>query len=580
MSFEKIMGDKRYTPILLLFCFAAVFAWHAYLSTLYAQPYIFGDELTYKSMAFMYFHHGDLYGYTSEQIGHAADLPNFLYQLLISPAFGFEERFLTAIKLINSLMVASAILPLFLLLREFLSVSRALFVSFIALLLPELNYTINVMPENLFFTLFLWAFYLSFKALYLQKWPYLLLSAAVSGLLYLTKPHAIAFIAALYLLLGILIVGETLRRNRAAAVRYFAGGAIHLIATVAVIALMSAIFSSQPFWEFGSYSNMATDMLNKSLFEEFAPFIKMVAAHLCAISLLYFLPIAATLFMLFQGIRANDAKRYLFAALLLLSAILFFAMVIKFTHVISGQEHYARLHQRYYYFLYPLLISTLFIHHAFIKEHRVLLMTLFSLLLPSVYTFLYSGYVAGNVGFITDAPGLVWLLALYGRPWLAAAFAVVYCAAFIYIILGRRSLQGYSVLLIVYMVLSNLAFVQASLRLHHANALCDYDVTQKIARRLSGYTGKVTVVDSSFQKRMNLVFWVDLNYWAVRQVPTDQPLTPALIGDADAVVLLDSYPIAFDYLRCEQICHEGKTYRILYVSHTPKDSRHATHTTN
>ncbi len=579
MPFETRVDTQKQTALWLFAVFTILFGWHAGLSFFYTQPYIFGDELTYKSMAFAYFREGNLYAYTSEQIGHAADLPNFLYQLLISPAFVFGDSYLDAIKLINALMVASALFPLFLLLREFVSEGRALFAAAIALLLPELNYTINVMPENLFLPLFLWSFYLSFRALYLRSWRYLFLSATASGLLYLTKPHAIAFVAALYLLMGILIVREAVRHNKGTAVRYLVGGAVHFAAMAAVVVLVNATFSSQPLWEFGSYSNMANDMLNKSLFEEFGPFIRMVAAHLGAIALLYFLPVGAALVILFRGIRADDVRRYLFAALLLLSFVVFLAMVIKFTHVISGQEHYERLHQRYYYFLFPLLISALFIHHAFIKEHRALLLGLFVLMVPLIYAFLYASHVGGNVGFVTDAPGLVWLLALHEVPWLAAVAAAVYCALMVYILLGKRSLQGYGALLIVYVAFSNLAFVQAGLRLHHANALHDYDVTQKIAQSLSGYGGKVAVIDSSFQKRMNLVFWTDLHYTAVRQVPTEQLLTPGLIGDADAVVLLDDYRVEFEYLRAEDIECAGRRYRILYVNHVPKENldvqRHA-----
>jgi hypothetical protein len=285
----------------------------------------------------------------------------------------------------------------------------------------------------------------------------------------------------------------------------------------------------------------------------------------------------ALLFMLVQGIRENDSGRTLFAALLLLAALFFFAMVVKFTHVISDQEHYARLHQRYYYFFFPLLISVFFIHHRFVREHRPALLALFALMIPSVYYLLYTGYIAGNAGFITDAPGLVWLLALYEQPWTAAVSAL-YVAAFVSVLLMKRSAEGYGALLIAYVILSNLAFIQASLRLHHANALRDYDVTQKIAQKLSGYTGTVTVVDSSFPKRMNFVFWNDHDYKAVREVPANQPLTPALIGGADAVILLDSYTAAFDYLRADEIRHGGKTYRILYVNHPPKENRHGADT--
>lgn len=574
---ERAADSRQDRRVLFLAAFAVLFGWHAWISLLYTQPYIFGDELTYKSMASAYFHRGDLYGYTSGQIGHAADLPNFLYQLMISPAFAFEERFLGAIKLMNSLMAASALLPLFLLLREFLPEKPALWISFVALLLPELNYTINVMPENLFFPLFLWAFYLSFKALHLRTLRWLLLSAAASGLLYLTKPHAVAFFAALYLLTGILTLIEALRHNRPAAARYLAGGLIHLAAAAAVIVLMSALFSSRPFGEFGSYSHMAADMLNQSLFDEPKPFLRMVAAHLCAIGLLYFLPVMALLFMLVRGIRENDSGRALFAALLLLAALFFFAMVVKFTHVISGQEHYARLHQRYYYFFFPLLISAFFIHHRFIREHRPALLALFALMVPSVYYVLYTGYIAGNAGLITDAPGLVWLLALYEQPW-TAAVSVLYVAAFVSVLLMKRSAEGYGALLIAYVILSNLAFIQESLRLHHANALRDYDVTRKIAQKLSGYTGTVTVVDSSFPKRMNLVFWTDLRYKAVRELPAGRTIDAGLAGGADAVVLLDSYPAAIDVLRSDEIRHGGKTYRILYVNHPPKENRHGADT--
>ena len=79
---------------------------------------------------------------------NAHSLP--LYSILISPAYFFTEieNTFTAIKLINSLLMTSAIFPIFLFAKKFMTLRSALAVAFLSVMIGPMFYTCTIMARE------------------------------------------------------------------------------------------------------------------------------------------------------------------------------------------------------------------------------------------------------------------------------------------------------------------------------------------------------------------------------------------------------------------------------------------------
>src|SRR5262245_47378404 len=165
-----------------------------YLSSFLPTPVVMIDELTYKTAAESFFRFGafdQLYPLYVPAIG------NFLYPSFISLSFHLGSNFYAISKLLNAILISMAIFPTFFLAKFFSQGQWPLLSVIMVMLIPSNFYANYIMPENVFFPLFLFTFLFILRAFYWNK-PQDEIGAGLSlALLFLTKPHTLALIIAL-----------------------------------------------------------------------------------------------------------------------------------------------------------------------------------------------------------------------------------------------------------------------------------------------------------------------------------------------------------------------------------------------
>jgi len=196
-------------------------------------PWIFVDELIYSELAKSLAAGGDLLVRDAPTAGYG-----IVYPLLISPAWalfdGVPDAYAAA-KAINAVLISLAAVPAYALARRVVGQSFALAAAVLAVALPSLVYSGTIMTENAFYPLFL-VVVLSL-VLVLER-PTLVrqtVLVALLGVAYLTRPQAVALVAAALtapLVQGLL--GARVRRALAAqrALYGFAAAGLVLVAAV------------------------------------------------------------------------------------------------------------------------------------------------------------------------------------------------------------------------------------------------------------------------------------------------------------------------------------------------------------
>jgi hypothetical protein len=128
-----------------------------YWSSLLPGPVVMANELTYKTGAESFFRFGDFYKLS--YLGFTPVLGNILYQDIISFSFYFGQHFYIVSKAMNAAVISTTIFPVFLIAKCYSSGKVPLFLVFMVMLLPSNLYANYIMPESLFFPLFLLSFF-------------------------------------------------------------------------------------------------------------------------------------------------------------------------------------------------------------------------------------------------------------------------------------------------------------------------------------------------------------------------------------------------------------------------------------
>ena len=153
---------KQYRRILFLMVFFLAVSAIRFIISCPVEWTAIPDSAWYASSANTFFHSFQLL------IGgrfSSHSLP--LYSVVISPAYFFRDmaNTFTVIKLINSLVMSSAMFPVFLLARRFMPFGRAFTVALLSVLIGPMFYTFTIMAENLHYPLMMWVVYLIYLSL-------------------------------------------------------------------------------------------------------------------------------------------------------------------------------------------------------------------------------------------------------------------------------------------------------------------------------------------------------------------------------------------------------------------------------
>ncbi|MFA0049351.1 hypothetical protein AB4351_21900 [Vibrio sp. 10N.261.51.F11] len=555
------MIKKNKELLFLSIIFVLVFLFRLLVANSFNQPFIFGDELSYKTMAYAFHQYGDFYHIQSEKMAHTVDIPNFLYPLLISSSFYFVD-FLHVIKIINVFLLTLSIIPAYYILKD-LNCKYRLFGIILIALLPGSNYSLSVMPESMYATIFLFLIMFAMRAFNRKSSVYTVSFSLLTGLLFLTKPHAISVIVSLVIFLVMIIVVRLNQNRHSEALVFLKQLGLMIFTIPVVIVIMSYIFGGS--LSFGVYSNV-TDI--KHAFDLNAAFIN-ATGHIFTILFSYSIPLFFILWYLvnhnYSDSSKDEDKLLNFSLLTLLFFASVFAMVVKYTTDIGPMEHYARIHARYYYYVYPLFIISFFVFYErlrlTISKSSVFFLLLYILLI-SVLCVLFVYNNSDNVGFITDNIQFAWFLKL--SPTIISLILFIVIIAFSLTAFVKSNLKLFFSVLLFISMLSNFGYVEMAKRYHHANATADYIKSEKIESELKKLEGKeVAIVQvNGYGVLMNTLFWSSFQFNYAKQVSSLDYIYDDIPVNTDALIVINESTVQINDYTAKKIADKVYIYSL------------------
>jgi glycosyltransferase involved in cell wall biosynthesis len=303
------------------------------------SPWIMVDELVYSDMARSFAStghflirgvHGD-YG--------------FVYPLLLSPAyaiFGPMSEVYQWARVIDALVMSSAVLPAYLLARRVVRPATALAAAAFAVAIPSMAYVGTLMTENAFYPIFLW---LSFALVVMLERPTLrnqLIVLALCVLAFETRAQAVALFAAV---LTAPLALAWIERGRPRSLKAFAPLYGILVGAAVLVAIVEVARGQSPAAILGSYSKTSNGGYHVW------PVIRWLVLHIAELDLsLFVLPFAAAI-VLVANARHLDRRLRIFAAAL---ASLSVWLVLEVAVFASQYSH--RIEERNFFYLAPLFL--------------------------------------------------------------------------------------------------------------------------------------------------------------------------------------------------------------------------------
>ena len=199
--FDKIESfmEKPIYPILLLFIIGVFVRF--FLACFQKNIFLYTDEICFLELS------RSLSRFSLEVRSIHYPLYYIFYPLAILPAHIFSNGIISydVIKLINSILMNSAIFPVWLLSKKMASKNEVL-ISFLSIFIPDLCFTCTVLAENLVYPLAMWFLYFVYK--YLEdtkdnKRKWLFMSFIFGLLLFFTKAVSLYFLVGFFLYLFI-----------------------------------------------------------------------------------------------------------------------------------------------------------------------------------------------------------------------------------------------------------------------------------------------------------------------------------------------------------------------------------------
>ena len=324
-------------------------------------PWIMVDELVYSELAKSFAAGGQFLvrGVPSHGYG-------FVYPVLISPAwrlFSSIPDAYTAAKAINAVLMSLAAIPAYLLARRVLTPRLALFAACLAVLVPSMLYTDELMTENAFYPLFLVAAWLLVLMLEEPTTARQILLLAVCAIGFETRAQAVALFAAAATAPVILAFVER-RGIRRTARRY--SWLYGLLAGGAVLALLvTTALGRSPLSLLGAYRAATSSSYTLSGIAHFFLW------HVAELDLyLGILPFAALLALWLAPRRPNAGARAFAAGSLALAFWL-----IAEVSVFASASYVNRIEERNTFYLAPLALTALLglaAQHVITRNRRVL----------------------------------------------------------------------------------------------------------------------------------------------------------------------------------------------------------------
>lgn len=318
-------------------------------------PYWSGDEVVYKAIASGIWVNGKGGIPSPDQVAHLTNLPNMLYPYVIAPAFAFGGGFHDALRLINALAWALAILPVYFIARRFLSRPLSFFSAAAAVALPSGFLAAFVVTEPLYYPLFLAAVLVGLRSIEESgSWRRAIGFGLVLGVLLNVRLNGIVLVPAWLLAFA----GVTLAVPGTRKLRAMSTAAASVVSMAASYYAIKLTLAAPDAVGLGLYENRSGGWVSTAVSVAIADphgVAQLVLGHLTILAIPFALGIAGAMNLLRYG--STDHRRSSAAFLMLVSAgCVAFAVV--FTLGVSPVDlgGLGRWHSRYYFSVFPLLI--------------------------------------------------------------------------------------------------------------------------------------------------------------------------------------------------------------------------------
>lgn len=542
-------NEKKYISILLCIYMISVII-RFFIGIMEKEPRIMGDELSYTAMAYNFFKTGNFY--SIKNYGVATNIPNVLYQFIISFAFYFEENFYIIIKLINSLLISSIILPGYMLLKEYMSENKAILYASITLLMPFNGISSLAMAENLFLPLFAISFYFSYKLITEYKNRYIFFSSFSIALLYLTKPHAIALILALIGTTCIIFMYNIIHKNVTNQKKIIINVGKVIIGIIVILFSITFLIKGEISVEalLGSYK---ISISNNSTVYPVKDFFKMVLAHITIISILYFIPITVCIYSFISGLRKKNIvneNKFILSTLSLLTFCAFLAMTIKFTVSIYSEEHFLRLHVRYYYstFLCLYYTTVCFINEIKLnKISKVLAILGFTLIIIINYFYSLPTY-ASPWATLSDNMDAYWFS--QNNKLIIFIVFVISVISLVKFIDNKNTRKYFITYYIIFSLVANIAIIENKIAVMNPFFNNISSNRKFIQGNILDEKSKVMIIDSESDNRTHIAFWLHYDYTDIKQISPNTKVTKEMIPEGtEYIIAFDEFEFEFDTSR-------------------------------
>jgi hypothetical protein len=505
-------------------------------------------------MAFRFFEVGDFYHL---DLGVVNDLPNFIYPLIISISFFVSANFLNIIKLINSLLINATVFPMYWMLKDLIGARRAAAYSCLVFFVPSFGYATHVMPESLYCPIFVSAVWAAYALYTTQLRRYVWILGGLGALLFLTKPHALALLAAIPCS-GALLWLACRWNDKSSPVRasLVLSSFVSLVISAALIVASTAVVRREsPFSHvLGGYTTVVTGTPVAAGPTFGSAALTNMLIHLSIVFFYFGIPLVASAVSFGEALRERRPKEAAFYMLVFGAAVFVLGMTFRFTCLVSPSEQFSRLHARYYFMLYPLMLAGFAVASESLplgRGPRIVLVilgvisvtVLVALFIPRVVDVAPWGLVTDNLEATWFAMAPRWLIYVGLSSFLG--LICYFCVA------TQPSARAYPTYFIVVACSASLFHMAAATQWHHGNVLRIATPNRQFVQAIiADPKAKVMLVDSSPMSRTNLPFWLHYDYTRVLQIPAGETLSASLVPTGtEWLVTLDTYTLELPHGR-------------------------------
>ena len=412
-------------------------------------PMILNDEVSYSLMAKGLSLFGDARHY-SEYVAFP-DLRNALYPGLLAFLFKTHIPYYASVKLINSFIAHLLVFPAYWIAREFMDARRATLTALLILLFPNLNLACFVMPESVYYPLFVLGFFLSYKTLIEKQIYWAVFAGISSAVLISVKPHGACLFLSFLISSGIAFL--ILDRSK--------GLLLRTLVAIAVL-LLSLCALNWFFW--GKFAPMAVvgnyyGGFAGSVLTALGPLKKVISTltmHLSMVGFLFLIPMSMVIPTLIRSYRIKNRKIFIFTAFMSILTLLLLAMTVQFSVMfVDWRVVYSRYYDGVFPIIFIFMISVLFQENIFpVKVNKWVAFTLGIILAGYFFKIYFPKVVAGpySGGFFANSLFFVWTRSF---TWLTRIGLGLFCCFVASQIVTPRYARFFALAFIVFIILAN-----------------------------------------------------------------------------------------------------------------------------